>query len=572
VRREYAGSRYWAVPSKPQLALLFFIAVIGFYVVYPLALIFIDSFNVAPPGSPPLYAGSAWIDAWKTPGLLSALGNTFQVAFWYQLLSFPIGVLLAWVLGRTNVPCGKLLEFTFWLSFFLPALSCVLGWMLLLDPRVGVVNQILVDVFGLKQGLFNIYSFPGIIWVHLVSHAISAKVMLLTPAFRNMDAALEEASQMSAASKWRTLWRVSLPVMTPPLVVVFLISLIRLFESFEIELLLGTPIDFYVFSTKIVDLVRQDPPLFGQATALGSLTLLILLAAVPLQRRLTTRRSYTTVTSRMRPTKIDLGPWRWLVFFIVATISAVLVLVPLLSIVAGSFMTRFGFFHLPHTWTLANWARVIAAPVFARALWNTFEVAAVSALIGPVVFSIIAYMLVRTRNVWGRGLLDLLLWMPSVVPGILAGLGLLWMFVGTPIFQPLYGTIWILVVTAVMGGMTLSTQILKTAFLQISKDLEESGRMCGAGWFRTYFRIVLPLIAPTVVVVGALQFMLAANATASVVLLATSETRTLSLQVLDFVAVGQREAATVVTVVITALNCGIAVLARTLGLSLGMRT
>jgi iron(III) transport system permease protein len=189
-----------------------------------------------------------------------------------------------------------------------------------------------------------------------------------------------------------------------------------------------------------------------------------------------------------------------------------------------------------------------------------------------MIFSIVAYIIVRARGVWGRGLLDSILWIPSIIPGALAGLGLLWMFLGTPLFQPLYGTIFVLIIASVMGGVTLSTQIMKGAFLQLGAELEEGSRMSGASWLGTYVRIVLPLIAPTLVLVATLKFMFTANATSSVVMLATSETRTLSLLILDMVSAGQRESATVVTVIITALTMSVALTARALGLNLGVRT
>jgi iron(III) transport system permease protein len=421
-------------------------------------------------------------------------------------------------------------------------------------------------------GPFNVYSFAGIVWVHLMSRDISEKVILLTPAFRNMDAALEEAGYMSGAGRWRTLLRVTLPIMTPALVIVFFLGFVRLFESFEIELLLGIPFGFYVFSTKIVDLAQQVPPLLGQATALGSVTLTLLMIAVPIQRWLTLRRSYTTVTGRIQPSLIDLGRWRWPVFSLIAGLAGLLVAVPLLSVIAGSLMTRFGFFNLAHAWTLANWQRTLASPAFGSALFNTFEIAVISAVVAPLLFSVVAYVLVRARVAWGLALLDFLLWLPSVVPGALAGLGLLWMFVGTPIFRPIYGTIWVLVIAVILSGMTLSTQTLKAAFLQLRSDLEESARMSGAGWIRTYVKIVLPLIAPTLIVVAAIKFMYAANAASNVILLATSETRTLSLLALNFVADGQRESATVITVVITAITTAVAILVRTLGLNIGIRS
>ena len=559
-----------ARPSAAQLIVLLLIAVIGFFVVYPLALIVINSFNVAGPGQAPAYSARAWAGAWHGPGLGQALWNTFAVGLCYQALSFPAGILLAWLLGRSNVPFGRALEFGFWLSYFLPPLSATLGWMLLLDPR-GVLNNFLATTFHVT-GPFNIYSFAGIVWVHLMARDISEKVILLTPAFRNMDAALEEAGYTSGADRWRTLLRVTLPIMTPALVIVFFLGFVRLFESFEIELLLGVPFGFYVFSTKIVDLAQQVPPLFGQATALGSVTLVLLLIAMPVQRWLTTRRSYTTVTGRIQPAQMGLGRWAWPVFALIATVVSLLVAVPLASVIAGSFMTRFGFFNLAHPWTLGNWQRTLSTPAFDQSLFNTFEIAIVSALVAPVVFSVVAYVLVRARVAWGRGVLDFLLWLPSVIPGALAGLGLLWMFVGTPIFRPIYGTIWVLVIAVILSGMTLSTQTLKAAFLQLRGDLEESARMSGAGFVRTYFQIVLPLIAPTLIVVAAIKFMYAANATSNIILLATSDTRTLSLLALGFVADGQREAATVITVVITAITTVMAILVRTLGLSVGLRS
>lgn len=550
--------------------MLALIAVFGFLVVYPLALIFINSFNVAPPGNPPAYSGKLWGQAWQTPGLFASLWNTIAVGALYQAISFPLGILLAWMLGRCRLPGSGALEFAFWLSYFLPPLAATLGWILLLDPR-GVINNWLFDTFHVS-GPFNIFSFAGIVWTHLMSRDISEKVILLTPAFRNMDAALEEAGYMSGAGRWRTLARITLPVLTPALVIVFFLGFVRLFESFEIELLLGVPFNFYVFSTKIVDLAQQVPPLLGQATALGSVTLTLLVIAVPIQRWLTLRRSYATVTGRMQQASVDLGAWRWPAFAFVAGTATLLVGVPLLSIVAGSLMVRFGFFNLPHPWTLANWQRTLGTPEFGSALANTFEIAIVTAIAAPLIFSVVAYVLVRLRDVRGLALLDFLMWLPSVVPGALAGLGLLWMFVGTPVFRPIYGTIWVMIVAVLLSGMTLSTQTLKAAFLQVRVDLEESARMSGAGWLRTYVRIVLPLIAPTLIVVAAIKFMYAANSASNVILLATSQTRTLSLLAIGYVADGLREQATVITVVITALTLTMAILVRTLGLNVGVRS
>src|SRR5579883_693727 len=154
------AARPWPIRwSWPQVGMLALIGALGFYVLYPLFLILLGSFNTARIGQPPVYSLQPWIDAWSAPGLLQSLWNTLSVAFWYQAISFPIGIVLAWALARTNVPWARGLEFLFWLSCFIPALSTTLGWMLLLDPRVGVLNQVATTRLGLPAGFFNIYSF-----------------------------------------------------------------------------------------------------------------------------------------------------------------------------------------------------------------------------------------------------------------------------------------------------------------------------------------------------------------------------------------------------------------------------
>ncbi|MET0503312.1 MAG: ABC transporter permease subunit, partial [Candidatus Binatia bacterium] len=453
---------------------------------------------------------------------------------------------------------------------FLPGLATTFGWMLMLDPSTGLINSWLRQIPFLSGLNFDIYTFAGIIWVHLVSNGISTKVMLMTPAFRRMDASMEEASRMSGASAFTTMWRITVPAMTPVIVVVFLLSVIRIFSSFEIELLLGVPWSFYVYSTKIVDLARQEPPLVNQAAALGSIILLFLAAFIPLQRRLITRRQFTTVTGQFKPKIIDLGVWRYPATAFVALVIFVLDVVPLLSVLGGSFMTRFGFFNLPKTWTLEYWRMALSDPRILQGLHNTLIVAVSAGLVGALVFSLIGYVLVRTK-LPGRSLLDSICWLPSAIPGVLAGLGLLWMFLGTPFFRPFYGTIFLLVIAQVLGGITLSTQILKANFVQLGKELEESSRMSGAGFWRTYFRIVFPLMAQTMVLVGVIKFMFAAQHNSAIILLATSETRTLSLLALDQVAAGYREVASITIIMVTLLTLGLAIVARSFGLKVGIR-
>src|SRR5258705_698578 len=422
----------WLPPLDGGTALMaVLIGFMGFYVLYPLTLIVINSFNTATIAEPPVYGLKAWKDAFSEAGIWRSLWNSVKIGIVLQVVAVPLGIFISWPLARTNLLFPNALEFGFWISFFLPGLATTFGWMLLLDPSTGLINSWLRQLPLLSGLNFDIYSFAGIIWVHLVSNGLSTKVMLLTPAFRRMDASMEEASRMSGASAFTTLWRITVPAMTPVIVVVFLLSVIRIFSSFEIELLLGVPWSFYVYSTKIVDLARQEPPLVNQAAALGSIILIFLAAFIPLQRRLISRRQFTTVTGQFKPKIIDLGVWRYPATAFVGLVVFVLDVVPLLSVLGGSFMTRFGFFNLPKTWTLEYWKMALNDPRILQGLHNTLIVAVSAGLVGAVLFSLIAYVLVRTK-LPGRAVLDSICWLPSAIPGVLSGLGLLWMFLGTP--------------------------------------------------------------------------------------------------------------------------------------------
>ncbi len=564
-------SRSWLPRLDGGTALMaVLIGVMGFIVVYPLILILINSFNTATIAEPPVYGLKSWRDAFSEYGIWRSLWNSVKIGIILQVIALPLGIFVSWLLARSNILFANVFEFGFWISFFLPGLATTFGWMLMLDPSTGLINSWLRQMPFFSGLNFDIYSFSGIIWVHLVSNGLSTKVMLMTPAFRRMDASMEEASRMSGASAFTTLWRITVPAMTPVIVVVFLLSVIRIFSSFEVELLLGVPWSFYVYSTKIVDLARQEPPLVNQAAALGSIILIFLAAFIPLQRKLITRRQFTTVTGQFKPKLIDLGVWRYPATAFVGLVIFILDVVPLLSVLGGSFMTRFGFFNLPKTWTLEYWRMALTDPRILQALHNTLIVAVSAGLVGAVLFSLIGYVLVRTK-LPGRTVLDSICWLPSAIPGVLSGLGLLWMFLGTPVFRPFYGTLFLLVIAQMLGGITLSTQILKANFIQLGKELEESSRMSGAGFWRTYLRIVFPLMAQTMVMVAVIKFMFAAQHNSAIILLATSETRTLSLLALDQVAAGYREVASITIIMVTSLTLGLAVVARSFGLKIGIR-
>jgi iron(III) transport system permease protein len=227
-----------------------------------------------------------------------------------------------------------------------------------------MINVALTKLGLFEQGPFNIFSVPGIVWANLMGHGICVKVMLMTPAFRNMDATLEEAARVGGASNLRTLFRVTLPLMISPMMMVFALQLLRVFQSFETEYLLGMPFGFFVYSTKIYSLIRNQIPNYGEATVLASITLTMIALVIPLQRWILERRRYTTISGSFRPGLIDLGAGNYVFFAALSLLLLLLTVGPLCILVAGSFMTRIGYFTLG--FTLDHWKLVLNDPVFVK--------------------------------------------------------------------------------------------------------------------------------------------------------------------------------------------------------------
>ncbi|MEX0803992.1 MAG: ABC transporter permease subunit, partial [Candidatus Binatia bacterium] len=232
-------------------------------------------------------------------------------------------------------------------------------------------------------------------------------------------------------------------------------------------------------------------------------------------------------------------------------------------------MKIFGFFNVSEPWTTMHWRSVIGDPVFIRSTFNTVFLAGGTALANMVIFTVIAYVVVRSRFV-ARMILDYVSWLPVTLPGIILGVGLLSLFLGTAVLRPLYGTIFILVTATVISTMTSGVQISKSNLVQLGNDLEEAARVSGGSWWQAFRRVILPLILPTLLLVGALGFISAARNVSTVVLLATSYTKPLSMLQLDFMVEGRYEGAAVVGVIIVAITIGVAFVARVLGLRMGL--
>ncbi len=545
--------------------ILFFGVVMGL----PLLFLLAGSFNLAPPTKEAIYGLGNWTRAFSDPGTVEALWMSFVLSVVRLIPAMALSVFVAWLIARTDMPGGKAIEACCWVAYFVPDFPLILAWILLLDPNFGFINTILKSLPFIDAPMVNPYSFWGIVWVHTSTGGIWFKVMLLVPVFRRLGAALEEAARVAGANTATMLWRITLPVLSPMILAVSVLSFIRGLQSFNTELLLGTPAGLYVYSTRIYDYLQREPRAYGEATALGSVFLLVLAILLYFYwRYLSGGRKFTVVTGQGYSTlRVKLGKWRYPALAGCILYIVVMMLLPLVFLVIGSFMRRYGFFHIASPFTLAHWYNLFADPIFLQSLKNSLIIASVTAAGGVLLYSTIGYMLVSRRMV-AAPLLEGFCWLPHILPGILLGLGMLWLFLATPLSFILYGTVWGIALALILGDSPVTTQAFKAGLLQIGPDLEEAARVTGGTWLYTYRRILLPLLAPIAAAVGLMNFGSALTSISTPVLLYSHQSRPLAILLLEYSFTGELERGAALGLLVTLIIGVMMLIGRWFGLKL----
>ncbi len=533
-------------PGNVLPALLLLLTV--FLVVYPVSMVLYGSVKEGAPGQAGAYTLAHWRAVLSDPATFRLLATSVGIALPRTILALALAALFAWCVARTNTPCPRMLEALLAFMFFLPELPWVLAWMLLGAPSVGLLNQWARAVVPGVDSLVNVYSYTGLVVLGAVRSA-TVLFLFIHPAFLAMDATLEEAARMAGASRWRTLWRIDVPLLLPALLASGILSFVVAMESFEIPQLLGTPARIFVFTTRIYDLAYGGHVAsFGPAMVLAVLLLVLTLGLIVVQWKLLRGRAYTTVSGRgFRARPVDLGRWRWAPFALILGFFLVFGALPFAVLLLNSLMEISGFIGWDML-TTKHWTDALGRTAVLTSIRDTLVVALAAATLGTIASALVAYVVTRTS--WaGRAALDLVAWAPWAVPGLVMSLGFLWAFVGLPI----YGTPWLLVIVFVARGLPVGSRFFTATMVQVSAELEECARVHGASWLRTFARIWAPLLRPAILGAWILLFVIAVRVLDLAVLLAGPGSRMLSVDIFFWTVTGRQEAASVLALLQTAL-------------------
>ena len=503
-------------------------ALVCWLVIVPIAGLGWGAFWSVPPGnSGGRLTAETLIAHSASPDMQQALLNTLVLAGVVTLISTPLGMLIAWLVVRTDLRWRKAFGRLMLVPIFLSPLVGVLAWIAIASPRTGFLNVLWFQVSGGRTPLLDVFTFTGMVLV-MVLHYTSYSYLYGANSVGAMDGEIEEAARISGAKALGVLRRVTLPLIMPSLLASGLMIFVLSAEQFPVPGLLGRAARFETLPSSIYFFLEYTPTDPQGATVAGLILAVVALIGLVLYR-LTLKQSSRYVTiggkgGRSLPT-VKLAPVVKLLAFAGMIFYLLLALVlPLAAIVFASFQAFLTPFPKLMKFTLDNYA-VLASPEFLAALKNTGIVAFCVAF-GVTFVGMLASYLICFGSRMGR-LLDYLCSLPVAVPGLALAIGLLWMYSYLPL--GLYGTIWILVAAYGARFISHSVRLGVAGFVRTGRDLDEAARIAGASLLRRFMLVHLPMLKESIRASVILLLIYSIIEVSSTIVLYTPDTITVSV-------------------------------------------
>ena len=466
---------------------------------------------------------------------LGALKNTLIAATVTMVLGTLIAFPLAWLVGRTNLFGKKFFRSLFVLTYMVPPYVGAMAWLRLLNPNVGTMNQFFRMIFGLGDtpGPLNIYTLGGLIWV-LTTFYYPYAFITISRAMEKMDPSLEEASRISGASPLLTVFRVTLPMMTPSLIAGALLVFVAAMSCYGIPSIIGAPGKVHTVTTRIIEYNGLGAQGISDATGLAVFLMALAILILYLSDFVVARKQYITVSGKStRPNIVDLGKWRVPLTVLVSLFATIVVLIPFATILTTSFKIDVGkSLFDPENFTLTQWQTIFSRSETMSCLKNSLIFGVVTATVGIVVACTMSYLLQRTK-IRGRKLPDFLITLGSGTPSVVIALGLIMTMKGD-FGVNIYNTAYIMIVAYLIKYLMMGMRTVVSAMSQIHVSLEECSQISGASWTRTMLKITGPLIFPSIAAGWFLIFIPSFYELSMTTLLYSNSTKTIGFQLYEY--------------------------------------
>jgi iron(III) transport system permease protein len=454
------------------------------------------------PGDPDLtYTAQNFVEVFSDPRTFTVLIDTIDFSFVSLMVALAFGIPAAWLAERTDFPAKTLLFTLMAVGLLIPGFAAAMGWLFLLHPRIGLLNQFLMSSFHLAGPPLDISTVAGMGWVQGLNLAPLAFIMTAA-VFRAMDPTLEEAARMHGAGAITVLRRITVRLAWPGIMAAAIYIFMTAFAAFDVPAIIGWGNRIFTFTTYLYLLLNpQDSlPRYGLGAALS--TVAMALAALmswwygAMQRR---SRRFAVVGGRAyRPRIVRLGRHRLAAW---GFVGVYLVLGKVLPIALLGWSSLLPFFQLPsgRAFATVSLAHYFSLPwdLVLTGLWNTSVLAVLTPSLTLVLSLAFSWIVLRSRYP-GRAGFDFIAFLPHAVPSIVFGVGalLLTLFVIQRAL-PIYGTVWILLIVFTVARLSYGTRMTNSGLIQIHPELEESALMSGATAWGAFAKISVPLLAPT---------------------------------------------------------------------------
>ena len=475
--------------------LLIFLAVI---VGAPAAMVALMSLRTGFPGEGGALTLVNFIRVYTDLSTYNVLLNTLLFATGTVVVTLIFTVPLVWLLMRTDLPFKRTTYVLLTLGILIPVFLRTIAWILLLSPRIGLVNQWASQIFGLDHPLVSLYNLPGMAFIQGVSFVPGAFFMLAA-AYRTMDPALEEAAYTAGVSKLRTFFWINIPITLPAIAAVMVYLFMTAIAVFEVPAIIGLPARILVLSSLIY--TSTNPPTglpeYGVAGAYGGVMLLAGLVLAYFYVRLVRQgKKYTVITGRgYRPREIALGRWKWPAMAFVMLYLSMEVFIPFLVLLWTSLLP---YLQLPSAAALSSISlknyRTIPDYTGALPFINTAILMVAVPFCAMLLSVLVSWVVIRSQ-VSFRGILDTVAFLPHAMPSILLAVGLGYLGLAYRNIFPFYGTIVIIIIAHTINWIAYGTRTTNSVMIQVHRELEEAGKVAGVSAPRVFLRIVLPLVA-----------------------------------------------------------------------------
>ena len=494
------------------------------------------------------------------------------------VLAFAISITLAWLIERTDLPFRNLGFVLVVAPLGIPSVVLVIAWTLMLNPTTGVINVTIRDLLGLDmtRGPFNLYTMLGMIFVQATA-LVPFTLLLISPTLAGMSASYEAAARTSGATFFTVVRRIVLPLWKPALVGTLIYQFVIVVDTVDVPLIIGLPGGIRVFITDVYGAINPSVGIadYGAASTFALPMVGIAIVAMLLySRMIRDAAGFATITGKsFRPSRSKLGWWKPLALLFVFGYAFISFIVPMFVLVWVSFQPYLGPITLDRLGlaTADTYRLVLLGEgdggrawqgLFVNSLQNTLVIGVASATAVVALSLVLSWIAVRSRSRL-RGSVDVIAFTGHAIPSAIVAIAVLLIYLLLP--NPFYGTIWVVVIAMIAKFVSLGTRSTTSGIAQILVSLEEAGATSGANAWQVWRRILIPLLAPTLVTAWLIVFLAAITILSIPLFLLSGQNYTMSVLIFNQWDAGATQKTAVLCVIIAAGTLGLAAMVRYLG-------